>query len=68
MGNVGSGKSAIIEIKLWYRDDDDRIRIKIPGQSPLTVSRDPKSKRGNPKLYEKLANCLKEAGKPHPAV
>ncbi len=60
------GKTVYLDdVSIWWREDTGRIHISFEGKIS-TVSPDPKSKRGNPHLFRKLAECLRDAGAPHP--
>jgi hypothetical protein len=62
------GNSAYLQMGAWYDQKTGHIHLTIPGTGwfHTTVTDDPKSVRGNPNLYAKLARALKEAGVPGP--
>ncbi len=62
------GNSAYLQMGAWYDKKTEHIHLTIPGTGwfHTTVTNDPKSVRGNPNLYAKLARALKEAGVPGP--
>ena len=65
------GKTVYLDkVGIFWNQKDGRIRITAQGIFPFisTVSPDPKSKRGNPNLYYKLAKCLQAKGAPHPPI
>jgi hypothetical protein len=64
------GNSAYLEMGAWFDQKTGHIHLTIPGTEwfHTTVTDDPKSVRGNPNLYAKLARALKEAGVPGPKV
>lgn len=60
------GKTVYLDnVSIWWREDTGRIHIRFEDKIS-TVSPDPLSKRGNPNLFWKLAECLRAAGAPHP--
>lgn len=65
------GKSVKMTIKFWWNPKDRSIHIRGEGRPASiisTVKVDPTSSRGNPNLFEQLAECLKQAGAPAPSV
>jgi hypothetical protein len=54
-----------LQVHVWYDEEQDVIKMRIAGEL-TSVNNDPESKRGNPSLYKKLAQVLREAGKTHP--
>ena len=62
------GKTANVNLGLWFDEEAGDIHLSIPGQGLSTGSADASSKRGNPHLFNKLAKLLREHGKPHPPV
>lgn len=64
------GNTAYLNIGAWYDAEQGHIHLTLPhsGWFHTTVTDDPKSKRGHPNLFGKLARALKEAGAPHPEV
>jgi hypothetical protein len=62
------GNAAYLQMGAWYDPKTGHIRLTLPhsGWFHTTVSPDPKSKRGHPNLYAKLARALREAGVPAP--
>lgn len=64
------GNAVYLNVGIWYDKGSDQIRITLPrsGWFHTTVNNDPKSKRGHPNLYSKLARALKEAGAPYPEI
>ncbi|UQD76905.1 hypothetical protein JEY40_21430 [Bradyrhizobium japonicum] len=62
------GNSAYLHMGAWYDQKTGHIHLTVPGTSwfHTTVNNNPKSVRGNPNLYAKLARALKEAGVPGP--
>lgn len=55
-------KSAKVEITIRYDPNDQRIRIKIPNSTLMSISRNPKSGRSLLNLYDKLASVLRTRG------
>ncbi|MES2172902.1 MAG: hypothetical protein V4523_03035 [Pseudomonadota bacterium] len=67
MGDISKPpKTAKLSIGVWFNERTDHIHIAAAGQFISTVSPDPASKRYHPNLYRKLAQCLQDAGLPHP--
>ncbi len=64
------GKTAYLNVGVWYNSKMGHIHLTLPnsGWFHSTVTGDPKSKRGHPNLFGKLARALKEAGVPGPAI
>lgn len=64
------GNTAYLNVGVWYDADTGHIHLTLPrsGWFHTTVTDDPKSKRGHPNLYEKLARALREADVPGPDV
>jgi hypothetical protein len=65
---VRSGKTAYPKIGVWFDEDRGDIHMSIDGQGLSTVNADPKSVRGNPHLFNKLAKALRAEGKVHPPI
>lgn len=63
-----SGKTAQLEIGVWFDEDAGDIHLSIAGEGLSTVNANPASKRGHPHLFNKLAKALRAAGKPHPPI
>jgi hypothetical protein len=61
------GKTANLKISVFYNEKTGHIRIGLP-HTITTVTDDPTSKRFHPNLFAKLAEALKNAGKPGPPV
>jgi len=61
-----AGDTVSIEIGVWYDENMDQIKLRIPGQNLTSVTNDPESKRGNPSLYKKLGRILRDKGVKHP--
>lgn len=61
------GNTVYLRVGIWY-GNKGHIRIATSDEPAFisSVSRDAKSKRGNPNLYKKLRKCLEEAGVPEP--
>ncbi len=64
------GNTAYLNVGIWYDADQRHIHMTLPHSRwfHTTVTDDPKSKRGHPNLFGKLARALKEAGAPYPDV
>jgi hypothetical protein len=72
-GNVQAsepGNSVYLQIGVWYDQERGDIHVTARGVRGFhtTVRSDPKSKRGHPNLFDKLARCLRDAGAPHPKI
>lgn len=63
-----SGKTAYVQIGLWFDEEVGDIHLSLPGQGLSTVNGIADSKRGNPHLFNKLAKLLRDQGKPHPPI
>ncbi len=63
-----SGKTAYLNMGVWFDEDAGDIHLNIPGHGLSTVNANAASKRGNPHLFNKLAKALRDQGKPHPAI
>lgn len=61
-----TGKTARLDVGIWYNDRTGHIHVAAASRFISTVSNDPASKRYHPNLYRKLALCLRDMGKPHP--
>ena len=61
------GNTVYLRVGIWY-GNKGHIRIATSDEPAFisSVSRDAKSKRGNPNLYKKLKKCLEEADVPEP--
>ena len=59
--------SVDLEIRIWYDEGQGSIHIAGSGLHSH-VNANPDSKRGHPNLFRKLAQCLREAGKPAPEL
>ena len=66
MSKGESGKTARLDIGIWFNEATGHIHIAAKDQFISTVSNDPASKRYHPNLYNKLAKALRAADKPHP--
>lgn len=66
MSGTNDGKTARLDVGIWFNPDTGHIHIAAKGQFISTVSPDPRSKRYHPNLYRKPAAALRESGKPHP--
>jgi hypothetical protein len=64
---MAKGKTARLDVGIWFNERTGHIHIGAKGQFISTVSDDPKSKRYHPNLYRKLTASLADAGLPHPA-
>lgn len=64
------GNTAYLSIGAWYDAKTGHIHLTLPhsGWFHTTVGADPKSVRGHPNLYAKLARALKESGAPYPVI
>ena len=65
------GKTVYLEhVGIRWNEETGRIHIYVKGEAEFvsTVSADPRSRRGNPNLFYKLAKCLHAAGAPHPLI
>ena len=65
------GKTIYFQISVWYNEENDRIHISsgktIDSEGFITtVNANPKSKRGHPNLFKKLAKLLREHDVPAP--
>jgi hypothetical protein len=62
------GNSAYFQMGAWFDQKTGHIHLTIPGTRwfHTTVTDNPKSVRGNPNLYAKLARALREACVPGP--
>lgn len=61
------GKTVYLDgVGVWWNEEDNHIRMRLPGRKPTTVKAKVDSVRGHPDLFEKLARCLADAGAPHP--
>lgn len=58
------GKTVYLEVGVWYNEDQGHIHVATRDGDGFhtTVSPDPKSVRGNPNFFWKLAECLRKAG------
>ena len=57
-------------VGVWWNQKTGDIHLtvqSVPGFHS-TVSANPKSKRGNPNLFYKLAKCLRAVDAPHPPI
>ena len=63
------GNSVYLGVGIWYDERQGHIHITAKGVPGFhtTVAPDPRSKRGHPNLFEKLAKCLRDSGAPAPA-
>lgn len=61
-------KSIALNLRVWYDDKSQHIKLAGPGLTASTVSNDPASKRYHPNLYRKLAKALRDAGVPAPGT
>ena len=59
-------KSTQIEISMWWNERDESIHIGMPGKRITTVNRKSDSVRCHEHLFNRLAQCLREAGRPAP--
>ena len=60
------GKTVYLDnVSIWWNEDTSQIHIRFEDKIS-TVSPDPSSERGNQHLFWKLAECLRDAGAPHP--
>jgi hypothetical protein len=66
----GPGKSVYVEMGIWWDADQGQIHMTARDVQGFhtTVSRDPRSKRGHPNLFAKLAKVLRDNGAPYPAI
>lgn len=64
------GNTAYLNIGAWYDEKTGHIHLTLPhsGWFHTTVTDQPKSVRGHPNLYGKLARALAFAGVPGPQV
>jgi hypothetical protein len=60
------GKTARLDVGIWFNKDTGRIHIAAIDHFISTVSNDPRSKRYHPNLYKKRSAALRNADKPHP--
>jgi len=63
---MAKGKTANLEMNVWYNAETGHIHIAAPDHFISTISPDPSSKRYHANLYRKLATCLRDLGLPHP--
>lgn len=63
-----NGKTIYLQVGVWYNEDHDRIHIAATKEFITTVNANPKSKRGHPNLFKKLARSLREHGVPAPEI
>ena len=58
------------DVGVWWNESQDNIHITVKGVAGFhsTINANPQSKRGNPNLFYKLAECLREVGAPHPPI
>ncbi|MCY3627940.1 MAG: hypothetical protein F4223_00795 [Rhodobacteraceae bacterium] len=68
-----NGKTIYFQISAWYNEENDRIHITSGSKKGAkgfitTVNADPKSKRGHPNLFKKLAKFLREHDVPAPDI
>lgn len=63
-----SGKTANVQIGLWFDESAGDIHLSIAGHGLSTVNANTESKRGHPHLFNKLAKVLRDRGKPHPSI
>lgn len=68
MAETTDGKTVYFRIGVWYDEGSGEIRIQSDEAEGFmaTVSDDPESRHGDPSLYRKLAQVLREAGAKHP--
>ena len=66
----GSENRTNLEISVWYDRKAQHIHIIESGTAGFhtTVCRDPKSNRGHPHLFDKLADCLRKSGAIAPKI
>lgn len=63
-----SGKTAYVQLGVWFDEGAGDIHLSIPGHGLSTVNGNAGSKRGNPHLFNKLAKVLRDQGRPHPVI
>ena len=66
MAGKRDGKTARLDVGIWFNAKTGHIHIAAKGQFISTVSNDPQSKRFHPNLYWKLGKALRDAEMPHP--
>lgn len=61
-------KSVNLNVRIWYDPEQGIIRLASSDGHDLitTVNGEAKNARGHPNLFNKLAKCLRDAGKPAP--
>lgn len=64
----GSGRTTYVKIGIWYNEEDKSIHMSVEGHNLTSVNDNPKSRRGNPSLFKKLARVLRDAGAKHPPI
>lgn len=64
------GNTAYLNVGVWFDEKTGHIHLTLPRSDwfHTTVNADPKSVRGHPNLYAKLARALKAVGAPAPDV
>jgi hypothetical protein len=62
----GTKKSMSVSLKIWWRPSSKAIHIHIVDAGMTTVSSKPGA-RYQKHLFNKLATCLREAGRPAPS-
>ncbi len=60
------GKQVKRELSFYYSTNSRRIHLFIGGDCRASVSNDPDRVNYHPELFRKLANLLREEGKPAP--
>jgi hypothetical protein len=61
-----SRKSLDGEVSFWWMPRKQAIHLRIADVGMTTVSRKPGTARYHKHLFNKLARCLREAGRPAP--
>lgn len=63
-------KTAYLNFNVWYNPETRHIHMALPNSNRVitTINDDPKSERGHPNLYQKLARALRDSDVPHPPI
>jgi len=68
----GGARTAYMKMGVWYDAKSDSIHVTVPGpggfHSTVNAKPNPKSVRGHPNLFFKLARAMQEAGVPAPDI
>jgi hypothetical protein len=61
-------KSLALELKIWWRPRKHAIHVHVANAGMTTVSRKRGSARYHKHLFNRLASCLRDAGRPAPKL